>query len=71
MRLKARLGVRSQVVVPKAVRTTLGLKPGDAFAFVIEEGEVRIVAVAQGDDPFATFGEWASDADAKDYAKLR
>jgi antitoxin PrlF len=69
--LKARLGVKSQVVIPKPVREALGLKPGDEFAFMISDGEVRVVAApALGDDPFATFTEWASEADTKGYADL-
>jgi antitoxin PrlF len=69
--LKARLGVKAQVVLPKPVREVLGLKPGDEFAFVIRDGEVQVVrAPAEGDDPFACFTEWASDADRKGYADL-
>ncbi|MGO8917710.1 MAG: AbrB/MazE/SpoVT family DNA-binding domain-containing protein [Stellaceae bacterium] len=69
--LRARLGVKGQVVVPKPVRDALGLKPGDELAFVIHGREVRIIpARAQGDDPFACFTEWASQADRKGYADL-
>ena len=69
--LKARLGVKAQVVLPKPVREVLGLRPGDEFAFVIRDGEVRVVrAPAEGDDPFACFTEWASVADRKGYADL-
>ena len=69
--LKARLGVKAQMVLPKPVRDALGLKPGDEFAFVIHDGEVRVVrAPAEGDDPFACFTEWASEADRKGYADL-
>lgn len=69
--LKVRLGVKAQVVLPKAVREALDLKPGDEFAFVIRDHEVRVVrAPAQGDDPFACFAEWASEADRKGYADL-
>jgi antitoxin PrlF len=69
--LKARLGVKAQVVLPKPVREALGLRPGDEFAFVIRDGEVRVVrAPPEGDDPFACFTEWASEADRKGYADL-
>ena len=69
--LKARLGVKAQVVLPKPVREALGLRPGDEFAFVIRDGEVRVVrAPVEGDDPFACFTEWASEADRKGYADL-
>jgi antitoxin PrlF len=68
---KARLGAKAQVVLPKEARQALGLKPGDTFAFVIDGMEVRITrAPAEGDDPFACFSEWASEADRKGYADL-
>jgi AbrB family looped-hinge helix DNA binding protein len=69
--LRARLGVKAQVVLPKPVREVLGLRPGDEFAFVINQGEVRLIrAPAAGDDPFACFTEWGSEADRKGYADL-
>lgn len=69
--VKSRLGVKAQVVMPKRVRDVLGLKPGDEFAFVIHGREVKLVpAPAAGDDPFACFTEWASEADRKGYADL-
>jgi antitoxin PrlF len=69
--IRARLGVKSQMVLPKRVREVLGLEPGDEFAFVIGDDEVRVVRVpAPGDDPFACFTEWASEADRKGYAGL-
>ena len=40
--VRARLGVKSQMVLPKRVREVLGLAPGDELAFVINGGEVRI-----------------------------
>ncbi len=68
---KVRLGAKAQVVLPKEARQALGLKPGDSFAFVIDGDDVRVVRVpAGGDDPFACFSEWASDADRKGYADL-
>jgi antitoxin PrlF len=69
--LKARLGVKAQIVLPKPVRDILRIKPGDEFAFLIRDQEVRVVrAPAQGEDPFACFTEWASEADRKGYADL-
>ena len=68
---RARLGAKAQVVLPKEARQALGLKPGDNFAFIIEGAEVRVVRLpAEGDDPFACFSEWASEADRKGYADL-
>ena len=69
--LKSRLGGKSQMIMPKQVRDVLGLKPGDPVAFVIRDGEVRLVATPVGaDDPWACFTEWGSDADSKGYADL-
>ena len=68
---KARLGAKAQVVLPKEARDALGLKPGDTFAFVIDGADVRVVrAASEGDDPFACFSEWSSEADKKGYADL-
>ena len=68
---KVKLGAKAQVVLPKEARQALGLKPGDSFAFVIVGDDIRVVrAPAEGDDPFATSSEWASEADRKGYADL-
>jgi antitoxin PrlF len=68
---KVRLGAKAQVVIPKEARHALGLKPGDTFAFVIDGEDIRVVrAPAEGDDPFACFSEWASEADRKGYGDL-
>jgi antitoxin PrlF len=67
----SRLGVRSQTVVPKAVRQALGLKPGDRVGFRIEQGRVELIKLGAGaDNPFATFREWAGDADSQGYSGL-
>ena len=68
---KARLGAKAQVVLPKEAREALGLTPGDTFAFAIQGDDVRVIrAPAEGDDPFACFTEWASEADRAGYADL-
>jgi bifunctional DNA-binding transcriptional regulator/antitoxin component of YhaV-PrlF toxin-antitoxin module len=67
----ARLGDGGRIVLPEPVCDALRLKPGDEFAFVIRDGDVRVVpALSVGDDPFACFTEWASEADRKGYAVL-
>lgn len=69
--MTSRLGVRSQTVVPKAVRQTLKLAPGDEVCFIIADGRVELVkAKPAGDNPFACFSEWDSEADTKGYAGL-
>ena len=65
------LGVRSQTVIPKAVREALSLRPGDQVGFVITRGRVNLIKIRPSeDDPFATFKEWQSEADRRGYRSL-
>jgi antitoxin PrlF len=58
-------------VLPREVRTTLGIKPGDTLRYrLTDEGILLDTAPREPDDPFATFSEWASEADEKAYGKL-
>ena len=69
----SRLGVKSQTVVPKEVRTALGIGPGDQIGYSIQNGRVTLSAIRRPlaqDDPFACFDEWASEADTEGYASL-
>ena len=69
----SRLGVKSQTVVPKEVRATLGVGPGDQIGYTIRNGRVILSAIKRPlvqDDPFACFGEWSSEADTEGYASL-
>jgi antitoxin PrlF len=68
----SRLSSRSQTVIPKPIRERLGIGPGDVIAFEERGGEIviRPVRTASGDDPFATFTEWAGQADEEAYADL-
>lgn len=70
--IKSKLTSKSQTTVPRAVRAALGLHDGDEIAYVIESGRVILTRVSNEptDDPFATFGEWASEADRRAYAGL-
>ena len=64
---------KAQTTIPQPVRAALGLRAGDALAYVIENGRAiltRAEAPATEDDPFATFAEWHSDADAAAYGSL-
>jgi antitoxin PrlF len=64
---------KAQTTIPQAVRTALGLRPGDRIAYVIEDGRAvvtRFDARPPADDPFAAFSEWGSAADAEAYGKL-
>lgn len=68
----SKLTSKAQTTIPQAVRSALHLKAGDEIAYSIEDGRVVLTkaAVKGGDDPFATFSEWDSDADRKAYANL-
>lgn len=41
-----KVGVKGQVVIPKAIRERIGIRPGDEVAFESEGDEVRIRRVA-------------------------
>jgi AbrB family looped-hinge helix DNA binding protein len=43
-----RLNKRWQVTIPAAVRTELGLRPGDELDFVVANGEAHLVRVPPG-----------------------
>ena len=71
-RVTSRLSSRSQTVIPKPIRDRLGIGPGDLIAFEERAGEIviRPVRAPLGEDPFATFTEWASAEDEEAYAGL-
>ncbi|MEW6547952.1 MAG: type II toxin-antitoxin system PrlF family antitoxin [Spirochaetota bacterium] len=70
--IKSKLTSKAQTTIPHAIRTALHLREGDEIVYIIE-GERVILAKAVSDakeDPFATFDEWASEADRTAYAGL-
>lgn len=69
----SKLTSKAQTTIPQPVRAALRLGPGDALAYQIDEGRVILTKAKHGgetDDPFRTFEEWSSKADAKAYARL-
>lgn len=70
--IKSKLTSKAQTTIPLPVRTALRLDPGDEIVYEIEADRVvlRKARTELGDDPFATFGEWDSEADRKAYADL-
>ena len=69
----SRVSVKSQTVLPKQVREALGVAPGDTLRYRITDHGVLIdkaPRVADADDPFATFSEWAGAADDEAYGVL-
>ena len=71
--LTSKLTSKSQIVVPKAVRKQLGLKPGDRVRYSMRRDSVVIEkakTTAFEGDPFGAFEEWGSKADDEAYADL-
>ncbi|MBI5162452.1 MAG: type II toxin-antitoxin system PrlF family antitoxin [Magnetospirillum sp.] len=70
--ITSKLTSKAQTTIPQPVRAALHLKEGDEIAYAIEDGRVILTrAPAEfAEDPFATFGEWSSEADQRAYASL-
>ena len=67
----SKVSVKSQTVIPREVRERLKLKPGDTLRYrVTEDGILLDKAIDAGDEPFAAFSEWTSEADEKPYGAL-
>jgi len=68
----SKLSIKSQTVLPREVRERLRVGPGDRLRYVIDDDGVRLEkeVMREDDDPFATFTEWASEADDAAYADL-
>jgi AbrB family looped-hinge helix DNA binding protein len=67
----SKVSVKSQTVIPREVRERLGLKAGDTLRYrVTDNGILLDKARVSDDDPFASFSEWAGEADEKAYGKL-
>jgi antitoxin PrlF len=70
-RITSKVTSKSQTVIPAVIREKLGIGPGDVLRYV-ETADGILIEKARRieDDPFATFSEWASEADDKAYADL-
>ena len=67
----SKVSVKSQTVLPAEVRNRLGIKPGDVLRYRITAAGVVIdKALPSEDDPFASFSEWAGEADEKAFSSL-
>ena len=67
----SKVSVKSKTVLPREVRTRLGIKPGDMLRYrPTNEGVLIDKAPSETDDPFASFSEWSGKADERAYAKL-
>jgi AbrB family looped-hinge helix DNA binding protein len=68
----SKVSVKSQTVIPRAVRERLGLKPGDRLRYRLTDDGVLLDKAPpnETEDPFASFSEWSSEADEKAYENL-
>ena len=69
----SKLTSKAQTTIPQPVRAALRLEPGDELVYEIDEQRVILSKARRGgktDDPFRTFHEWSTEADAKAYAGL-
>ncbi len=69
---RSKISVKSQTVLPRAVREQLGLRPGDTLVYVFDERGILLEKALppNEEDPFASFTEWASIEDDEAYASL-
>jgi antitoxin PrlF len=70
--ITSKLTSKAQTTIPLPVRNALQLSEGDALLYLIEGDRVVLTKVERGvvDDPFSTFSEWSSEADARAYGDL-
>ncbi len=70
--ITSKLTSKAQTTIPQPVRMALRLKEGDEIAYSIEGNRVILAKVSSesSDNPFRTFAEWDSEADARAYADL-
>jgi antitoxin PrlF len=71
--ITSKLTTKAQTTIPQPVRAALHLEPGDELLYEIIDQRVVLTKASrqdQTDDPFGTFSEWHSAADAKAYGQL-
>lgn len=71
----SRVTTKFQATIPLPIRNFLGIKQGDAVAFEIADGAVRLTRATPRDLAYAeavegTLGEWNSPADEAAYRDL-
>lgn len=75
MQQLSKLTSKFQATIPLAVRRVLGLKPGDAVVFEIEDDKVMVRRATPLDKEYAqalegTLTEWLSKEDDEAYREL-
>lgn len=70
--ITSRLTSKAQTTIPQPIRSALRLSEGDEIAYEIAGDHVilRKAKPASVDNPFRSFEEWESEADARAYAGL-
>jgi antitoxin PrlF len=70
--ITSKLTSKAQTTIPRSVRNALRLAGGDELAYAIEGDRVMLTKADRrtAENPFVTFGEWSSEADADAYAEL-
>ena len=71
--ITSKLTTKAQTTIPQPVRAALHLQSGDQLVYEIDDQRVILTKARSSgktDDPFRTFHEWSSEADAKAYGKL-
>ena len=68
----SRVSVKSQTVLPMAVRKKLRVAPGDRLRYIVDKSGIRLEKAQEADafDPFASFTEWSSEEDEAAFADL-
>ena len=69
----SKLTSEAQTTISQSIRSALGLQPGDKLLYEIVDGQVILSKARNGDgadDPFRSFEEWHSEADARAYSEL-
>lgn len=75
MQQLSKLTSKFQATIPLAVRRVLGLKPGDAVVFEVEDGKVMLRRAMPLDKAYTealegTLSEWLSEEDDEAYRDL-
>ena len=71
--ITSKLTTKAPTTIPQPVRAALHLEPGDELLYEILDQRVVLTKAnrhVQTDDPFGSFSEWHSAADAKAYGQL-
>lgn len=71
--IRSKLTSKARTTIPQPVRAALHLEPGDELVYEIVYQRVILTKArtsGKTDEPFRTFHEWSSEADAKAYAEL-